>query len=222
MTSCVRYNCLYVADRGYISGRNRFVHRVELTGTTTKWPLNDAPYCQSVTPDVSNVIVTCDEVRKLHEYTRHGDLVREILLQEDMVHPRHAVQLTSGQFVVCHGWKSDPIKRVCIVDAKGRVTKYYGGPKGSAVRPMSSPVHLAVDQDGSILILDVSYDRVLLLSASLDDVKELVPRRDVTQRWGPHRHCLDERDEVLYVAESELNGKAFTAGQLVKYKVKTI
>ena len=214
MTSCIKYNCLYIADRGYTDGRNRSVHRVELNGSTTKWPpLTDVPHCLSVTPDRSNVIVTFYEVRKLQEYTTHGDLVREILLQEDMVHPCHAVQLTSGKLVVSHGWPSDPLHRVCLVDIKGR---------GSAAQQMNVPTHLAVDQDGSILVVDRDNARVLLLSASLDDVKELVPRRDVTKRWFPRRQCLDERNGVLYVTETEWDGKTYTAGQLVKYEVKTI
>ena len=153
-----------------------------------------------MTPGESNVIVTCDEVRKLKEYTTHGDLVREILLQEDLVHPRHAVQLTSGQFVVSHGGPSDLLHRVCLVDADGRVTKYFGGQPGSAARKMHGPARLAVDQDGSILVVDHNNSRVLLLSASLDDVRELVPRRDVTKRWRPLRQCLDEQHGVLYVA----------------------
>ena len=222
MTSCVKYNYLYITDRGYTDGRNRYVHRVELNGTTTKWPLTDEPFRLSVTPDGSNVIVTCDKVRKLQEYTTHGDLVREILLQEDMVSPLHAVQLTSGQFVVCHGWASDPLHRVCLVDTEGRVIKYFGGQSGSAAPQMNCPTHLAVDQDGSILVVDHNNDRVLLLRASLDDVKELVPRRDVTKRWFPHRQCLDERNGVLYVTENEWDGKTFIAGQLVKYEVKSI
>ena len=222
MTSCIKYNCLYIADRGYTDDTNRFIHRVELNGSTTKWPLTDKLACLSVTPDGSNVIVTFYEVRKLQEYTRHGDLVREILLQEDMVHPCHAVQLTSGQFVVCHGWGSDPLHRVCLVDTKGRVTKYFGGQRGSAARQMDVPAHLAVDQDGYILVVDFNNVRVLLLSASLDDVKELVPQRDVIKQWFPLRQCLDERNGVLYVAEAEWDGKTYIAGQLLKYKVKTI
>ena len=222
MTSSGKYNCLYIAGRGYVGNTKMFVHRVEMNGTTTKWPLNDSPNGLSVTPDGSNVIVTFDEVRKLQEYTTHGDLVREILLQEDMVRPYHAVQLTSGQFVVCHGGASDELDRVCLVDIEGRVTKYFDGQKGSAARQMIFPIHLAVDQDGSILVVDYSTASVLLLSASFDDVKELVPRRDVTKRWKPFRQCLDERNGVLYVAENEWDGEANIAGQLVKYKVKTI
>ena len=148
--------------------------------------------------------------------------MREILLQEDMVHTHHAVQLTSGQFVVCHGWSSDPLHRVCLVDTKGRVTKYFGGQSGTAAQQMDVPLHLDVDQDGSILVVDLNNARVLLLSTSLDDVKELVPRRDVTKRWFPCRQCLDERNGVLYIAEAEWDEETSTAGQLVKYEVKTI
>ena len=87
---------------------------------------------------------------------------------------------------------------------------------------MNYPGHLAVDQDGAILVVDVNNARVLLLSASLDDVRELVPRRDVTKWWEPLRHCLDELRGVLYVAENEWDETHLIAGQLVKYKVKTI
>ena len=72
VASCVKYNCLYIADTGYTDGTNIFLHRAGLSGATTKWPLNDVPDCLSVTPDGSNVMVTCDEVRKLKEYTTHG------------------------------------------------------------------------------------------------------------------------------------------------------
>ena len=89
---------------------------------------------------------------------------------------------------------------------------------------MYAPTHLAVDQNGSILVVDLNNARVLLLSPSLDDVKELllVPRSDVTKRWFPVTQCLDERNGVLYVAENEWDGKTVIAGQLVKYEVKTI
>ena len=84
------------------------------------------------------------------------------------------------------------------------------------------PRHIELVKTDLLFVVDCNNARDLLLSASLDDVKELIPRRDVTKRWGPLRHCLDERDGVLYVVEDEWDGKDYTAGQLVKYKVKTI
>ena len=221
MTSSIKYNCLFIADIGYVDNTKMSVHRLELNGTTTKWPLSDKPRGLSMTPDGSNIIVTCDEVRKLQEYTTHGDLVREILLQEDMVNQVHAVQLTSGQFVVCHANSSDQLHRVCLVYANGCVTKCFGGQPGSAARQMLYPLHLAVDQDESILVVDRAR-RVLLLSASLDDVRELVPPREVTKGWCPARLYLDERHGVLYVIENEWDGKAHIAGQLLTYQVKTM
>ena len=179
-----------------------------------------------MTSDGSSVIVTCYEVRKLKEYTTHGNLVREILLQEDMTNPHHAVQLTSGQFVVCHGELSDRLHRVCLVDANGCVRKYFGGQKGSAFGQMNVPARLVVDQDGSILVADVNNARVLILTESLDHVRKLITRRDVTsvtmvtsRWWRPARLRLDERRAVLYVAEVEWYGKTRIAGQLVVYKV---
>ena len=77
---------------------------------------------------------------------------------------------------------------------------------------MNGPTHLAVDQGGSNLVVDVNNVRVMLLSASLEDVKELVPRRDVTERWLPLTQCLDERDDLLYVIEVEYDGETLLAG----------
>ena len=47
----------------------------------------------------------------------HGDLLRELTLPGDVTNPCHAIQLTNGQFVVCHGLGNDPLNRVCMISA---------------------------------------------------------------------------------------------------------
>ena len=133
MASSVKYSCLYIADWGAVTGRNGgYVHRVKLFGKTIKWSLGDTLRGVSVTPDGFNVIVTFQVSRKIKEYTTHGELVRETRLQEDIVNPFIAIQLSTGQFVVSHGGiyggTTDPLNRVCIVDIDGHIKECFGGP----------------------------------------------------------------------------------------------
>jgi len=126
MTSCKHNRCLYIADY-----HAKCVYRVELNGKNTNWGVNDEPYCLSVTSQFT-VLVTCKSVKKLIEFTTDGKQLREIKLQTDINNPLHAIQLSNGQFVVCHGVGGDTVYRVCIVDTNGHITQSYGGTKGSA------------------------------------------------------------------------------------------
>ena len=195
VASCPKFDCLYVSD--WIGS---VVHRVELNGNATCWLTDDVPNGISVTNNTGNVIVTCNETRKLKEYTTHGNMLREVRLQEDLIRPWHAVQSSDGKFIVCHGWTSDEWNRVCVIGADGRMTRrHYGrhpGPAGNGL------VRLSVDMQDNILVADFNNARVLLLSPLLTDVRELVSQRDVSGEFKPGRLCLDESCGRLFVADS--------------------
>ena len=174
ITSSFKYGCLYISNRGYTNITNSLVQRVEVNNTTTKWPFDDAPCGMSVPSDGSNVIVTCDEARKLKEYTTNGRLEREIILEEDLIHSWLAIQLSNGQFLVSQGYGRDLLHRVCLVGADGRFTKCYGGSRGCSAGQLNGPLHLSVDQHGSVIVLDSDNKRVLLLNASLAAARELI------------------------------------------------
>ena len=180
MTSCVRHNCLYASDED-----NKCIHRYDLSsGVSTpvkritskrisKWTVPGTLCGLSVTPGSCNLLVACLEPSKLVELRAgSGQLVREIRLQSDIEWLHHAVQLTTGQYVVCHGvWGA--LHRVCMVDAEGRVTRSYGGQRGSGVGWLSWPCHLAVDEDSQfIFVADCLNHRVVLLSPTLEFVRE--------------------------------------------------
>jgi len=129
----------------------------------------------SVTPD-HNLLVSCSEARKLKEFTPDGKLMREITLSSDMAHPNHAVQLTTGLFVLCHGCESDSVHRVCIVGADGRAMETHGGYKGAGLGQVDTPQHLALDKDGFVFVIDRENHRVLLLSPTLSYVRDVVYR----------------------------------------------
>ena len=107
MTACAHNVCLYISG-----GYDKCIHRVALSGVNvTKWPVNDVAISLSVT-DTHFVLVTCPVAQKIKEFTIHGQLLREIDLPQDVVSPFHAIQLPSGEFVVCHGGYTDPAHRV--------------------------------------------------------------------------------------------------------------
>ena len=221
MTSSDKFKCLYISDGGYISGTNRFIHRVEPNGKTIKWPTVDIPFSLSVSLDMSNVIVIYRETRKLKEFTTNGVLKREVDLPEVLVNASHAVQLPSGRIVVSHGDGSDEITRVCLLEDGGRVTKCYGDRRGSGEGQLNFPIRLTVDQDGSILIIDVNNKRVLRLSASLDDVTEIISRSDIIALWYPYRMYLQTMRRRVFIAECQWDGqnKTWINGELLTYRI---
>ena len=77
----------------------------------------------------------------------------------------HSVQLTTEQFVVSH---TGGLHRVCVVGDDGKVTRSYGGQRGSDVGQLNGPCHLAVDKDSQfIFVADHSNAKVVLLSPTL-------------------------------------------------------
>jgi len=168
MTSCVRHKCLYMSEF-----TNCCIHRYHLARCAiSKWSVRGKPCGLSVTPSC-NLLVTCrDEPNKLVELSADsGQCVREIALQSDIVNPRHGVQLTTSQFVVCHGGVNS-LHRVCLVGDDGKVTRSYGGQRGSDVGQLYNPYHLAVDTDSQfIFVADEYNDRVVLLSPTLEFVR---------------------------------------------------
>jgi len=215
MTVCAHNYCLYISD---CDDDNRYIHRASLScDAVTKWPVYDKPACLSVT-DTHSVLVTCDVVSKVKEFTTHGKLLREIKLTYVLVSPQHAIQLPSGQLVVSHGYKDDPVHSVCLVDSDGQVFHSYGGPMDSGSEQMDTPTHLAVDNHGFVFVVDLKNERVLLLSPTLTYVREVVSP-DQLSNWGPMRLFLDNDRRRLYVADTRWDGDEHTAGRVVVISV---
>jgi len=213
MISCAHNRCAYVADI-----TSSCIHRVGLPhgADVTNWPVNDEPACISVT-DTHSVLVTCQEVRKIKEFSTDGKLLRQIQLSEDVVSPWHTIQLSSGEFIVSHGVPSNPVHRVCLIDSNGHVVKSYGGPKGSGSQQMNVPAHLAVDRDGFVFVADLINHRVLLLSPALTSIREVLSREQ--QKWNPCRMWLDSDIHKLYVAVSKWDSAKCTTWRVVVVSV---
>ena len=218
MTSCEHYHCLYIGDHIV-----QCVRRLHVYGAATRWPVNDNPAGLSVNA-AHNVIVTCDVVRKIKEFSSHGDLLREVTLPDGVIHPRHTIQSRSGQFIVCHGVRGDPIHRVCMISADGRhIVHSHGGQRGSDTGQYDVPSHLAADSSEGVFVIDSGNRRVMLLSPSLNYIRQVVPSGKLKWRpdikWHPNRLYLYVQRRRLYVADNEWKDHKWTAGRVVVFAV---
>jgi len=213
MTTCSHNSCAYISE-----WTDERIHRVGLPdgADVTSWSVDDKPECLSVT-DTHSVLVTCREVRKIKEFSTDGSLLSEIQLPHDVMSPWHTVQLSNGQFIVCHGDHRDPVHRVCLIGSGGHLVKSYGGPRGSGSQQMDAPAHLGVDRNGFVFVADFNNDRVLLLSPELTYVRDIVSRDQL--KWHPLRLSVDVQRRRLYVAVNDCTDDKYTTGRVVIVRI---
>ena len=215
MTSCEHYHCVYTAN--CVLG---LIHRLDVQGTVTQWAVNGKLVGISVNP-AHNVLVTCWDVRKIKEFSSHGEFLRELTLPDDIVNPCHSIQTRNGEFIVCHGHVSpisDAVHRVCKISADGRhIIKSHGGQRGSHIGLYNMPGHLAVDNNEFVFVADEGNRRVTLLSPTLVYVRQVVSPDDL--KGEPRRLCLDIHRQRLYVTDNEYKDCKWTAGRVVVFSV---
>ena len=196
LAACPYNNCLYASNF-----QNDSVHRVDVRGinAATTWSVAQGPAGLSVNNE-HNLLVVSEGERKLQIFTTHGTLLQNIQLQVGIESPRHAVQLSTGQFLVSH-WGS--LHRVCLVGVDGAVVRSYGGQKGSQLTQMNGPRGLAVDREGRVLVADWDNNRLLMIDQSLSSALELSVGLFVDgglQR--PYSLWYDQLRSRLYIGET--------------------
>ena len=212
VVSCEHYHCVYIADFAFMC-----IHRVDVQGgATTQWAVNDIPAGLSVTK-AHNVLVTC-YVGKIKEFSSHGDLLREMTLPDDVINPWHAIQLTTGQYVVCHGEVGDAVHRVCVMSAEcTHIVHSHGGRCGSDIGQYNVPIHLAVDDNEFVFVADAVNQRVTLLSPTLNYIRQVVSSDKL--KWKPCRIHSDVQRRRLYAANNEWKDGKLTSGRVVVFSV---
>jgi len=127
----------------------------------------------SVTPSC-NLLVTCRGVEPNHLVemdAASGQRMRDIPLH-DIKFPWHSVQLTTGQFVVCHGFGYGSDHRVCVVGDNGEKLHSYGDQRGFDDGQLMGPHHLAVDGNSQrVFVADYYNGRIVELSPTLEFVR---------------------------------------------------
>jgi len=212
MTSCEHYRCIYLSDP-----IAKCVHRLHVQGQATRWEVADQPQGLSVN-GARNLLVTCPS-RVIKEFSTFGELVREIRLPETVVNPWHAKQLTTGEFIVCHGKVEDALRRVCKVSADGnRIVQSKRD--GSDTCQHGVPRHLAVDQNQFVFVADIPNRRVTLMSPTLGYVHEVVTGSQL--KWFPYRIFLDVRRKRLYVTDNEFEDGTYKSERVVVFSISEL
>jgi len=195
LAACAHYKCLYVSDDNHDS-----IHRAELSGSSAvkKWSVGRWPRGLSVNKE-HNVVVVCLGADKIQEYTTHGAFVREISLEQaGVTRPGHAVQLSTGDYVVS---ECKLPGAVSVVGIDGQIVRRYCPSPSSDAGEMDGPRSLAVTKNDDILVADEDNNRILLVNSSLSSARKLaLPVDDGIQRpWGL---CLDESRGRIYIGEN--------------------
>ena len=183
---CSKNKCLYVFDSD-----NDCVHRVDLGGNNAvkKWSVARRSGDVSVNGE-HNLIVACCWANKLQEYTTHGSLVREICLQAGVTRPWHAIQLSTGDYVVSQCTSPGAVS---VVGVDGQVVRTYEESQTSGVGEMKYPASLAVTKNDNVLVADTG-NRILSINSSLGSIQEQLSVDGRIQGL-----CLDESRGRLYV-----------------------
>jgi len=195
LVACSHFNCLYISDR---SDRG-FIHRVELPDTPiTGWSLTGSPAGISTT-GAHNLLVTLSNDNRLSEFTTYGELVREINLHESIDRPWHAIELLTGQLIVCHWGASQ--HRVCIVGSEGHIVRSYGSGVGSSQGQLDGPMCLVLDTSDHVLVADCNNNKVRIFSPSLNYLGDVtLGGHELRRPWRLH---LDQLNSCMYVSDSE-------------------
>jgi len=211
--ACPYNNCLYAS-----SCNNSNMHRIDLSrgNAVTKWSVARCPLGLTVNSE-HNLLVVSQGERKLQIFTTHGTLLQDIQLQVDIECPRHAVQLSTGQFLVSH---SGSLHRVCLVGVDGAVVRSYGGQKGSQLTQMNEPLGLAVDREGRVIVADCWNNRLLVIDQSLSSAHEMSVSVDRGLKC-PEILWYDQSRRRLYIGELK-GGRVIVIDNLKDFSVHSI
>lgn len=212
-------DALFVIDWTEI-GKRKEMHIVDRDGISISTFTMEDDFGRLFITKETTIVEPFHDQNALVEFTAEGKETDKIPIPPEtgIKGLQHAIKLNDDQFVLSHGDPPDKLHRVCLVDGKGNLQKSFGGEKGSDVDQLDVPVYLAVDRNGSVLVLDKFNGRVRLLNSDLEFQKDLVTREDGLR--FPVKMELDEDKGLLYLADNDRISGKMKDGQVLIYNIK--
>ena len=203
--------CLYVSDWG-----SRAIWRVKSADNKVgQWVSRVGALSVSVTSEEKLVLVVVVETRdsvevrnltyycEIHVYSSGAVKESVINLSRDITSLHCAVMTTRKTFIVSYGMPWREMSRVCEVDMTGHMLKAFGSAPGEGVGQHNTPLHLSLDDEERIIVVDAGNHRVLLLNKQFMLQRVLVTWNDPQslndRAAGPSRLHYDKHSGRLLV-----------------------
>lgn len=205
-------SCLYISDKD-----TSCVWKVTLTEVEKEgWFLNERhehlvsrwlcgirdPHTMSLSNDGTMLLLVSGSPPLLETYDHDSTLIQSLELPLDVVEdPRHALETTSGTYIVSFGWSGTKTQGIVELTSDGRVLR-TNEPLYDWER-LKNPHHLAMDAENRVFVADFYNNRVLLLDSNLHWDQREVLTEDKDGISKPHRLSLDRSNKQLIVAHSD-------------------
>lgn len=223
-------NCLYVVDMPSDQSFHWLIKMLDINGQLLKnWHLDDYECRLSV--NLSNVIVCLPNKRQIVDYSDEGWKVCKVSLAENEGFDKlwHAIKLNKSRYVVSHRVPQSDEHQVSILEIYGTTDNYSGLKKVVFTTSpnscgLNTPISLVHDGKGRILVAENLNNRVLLFDPDLKTCEVILrDGRFKNQRSRrliqnlPVRMCLDEKEEILYIASG---GTSLGTGVISFFKIQ--
>lgn len=197
-------DCLYVVSKSDDLLDKYYIFKVTPSGFVDhKWCLGKNCGTLSVSPS-GNVVVGFEERDVLKVYSADGRLVSElaISLSSDGTGFHHAIEITQGTLLICFR-DGDKKCGICLVDMSSRFILQRYSDDGNIASDVRSPKYLAADLNGNVFVIDKFSRRVLLFSADMTTMKEVLTNRNHIRYAGKMK--FDSRTGRLFIVDDFYN-----------------
>jgi len=136
--------------------------------------------------------------RNVSIYDSDANLVSTCTLPSEMKYLTQVVETSSGTFIISHRGENDRLNYISEVTMNGDVIRSYDAPRGKKRYQVNDPMHVAIDDEDNIYVVDCSNDRVLILNSTLR-LRRIIEYSAAGLRGSPGRLCYSKDTRQLIV-----------------------
>ena len=202
VASCDKRLLLYISD-----GSNNCIWRVTTDFMVDRWMDGvGAPFTLSVIAEERFLMSgITEDTPSLNIFAPDGALLQRLSLPNDVIDLQHSIQSTTpGNFLVSHGQPRDDemtSSRLCEVSKEGQLIR-----TNSEI--VLQPAYIVSDNEGRIIMSDMSRDQILMFDRQLKLQRVLVSP-DFDEVRQPQRLCYISKSGHLLIGSAKGNVHIF-------------